>query len=227
MEKIKTLYIDIEATDLDADIGHLLCIGYKIDGEKKAHVLDIRDYPGKTFDDDSQLLKAFEKIQSRAEIIVHHFGDFYDLPFLRTRRLIAGLKPLPEGVSVDTWRIARKKLKFKSNRLERILTVLGCPFKKTSLDINLWAKARWGSNKALDYIVHHCKMDILVLEWVYNRIKSSWPSHPTAYRAGDNGCKVCGKGKMLSNGIRPTQQKVYRRLVCSNCGFTDKGKVVN
>lgn len=227
MNKPKILFLDIEATNLSASMGYVLAIGYKWAHEKKARVLSLADFPGKKTTDDRQLLKVFEPIFREADIVVHHFGQFYDIPFLQTRRLIHGMKPLPVVQQVDTWRIAKKRLKFHSNRLDAILRSLGCPYHKTPLDGNAWIDASAGDKKALRYIVEHCYYDVLVLEWVYNHIKAVWDQHPTTlYRSDTNICPVCREGKMISNGIRPTKSKVYRRLSCSACGFTDKGKVL-
>lgn len=227
MNNLKVLFLDIEASNLSASVGYVLSIGYKWAHEKKAKVLDLSTHPGSKTTDDRNLLKAFEPIFNEADIVVHHFGQYYDVPFLQTRRLIHGMKPLPVVQQVDTWRIAKKRLKFHSNRLDAILKALHCPYEKTAIDFNLWIDASAGDRKALKYISHHCKMDVLVLEWVYNHIKAVWDQHPTGILSNrTNMCKVCKKGNMISNGIRPTQSKIYRRLSCNKCGFTEKGKVI-
>lgn len=223
----KILFLDIEASNLSASMGYVLAIGYKWAHEKTAKVLTLDQYPGKKPTDDKKLLQAFEQTFNQADIVVHHFGQYYDIPFLQTRRLIHKLKPMPLVQQVDTWRIAKKRLKFHSNRLDAILKSLGCPYQKTGLDGNIWIDASAGDRKALKYIAHHCKMDVLVLEWVYNHIKAVWDQHPTMVNQKDLiHCSVCIKGRMISNGIRPTKSKIYRRLSCKNCGFTDKGKVL-
>lgn len=220
------LFLDIEASNLSASMGYVLAIGYKWAHEKSAKVMTLAQHPGRKTTDDRALLKAFEPIFKKADIVVHHFGQYYDIPFLQTRRLMHGLRPLPVVTQVDTWRIAKKRLKFHSNRLAAILKALGCPYQKTDLDGNMWIDASAGDRKALKYIAHHCKMDVLVLEWVYNKTKSVWDQHPGVYTGGAR-CKVCGKGKMLSNGVRATIKKIYRRLSCNKCGFTDKGAIIN
>lgn len=220
----KILFVDIEASNLSASMGYCLAIGYKWAHEKKTKIMSIADYPGRKSTDDAPMLREFEKVFREADLVVHHFGDYYDIPFLQTRRFIHGMKPMPRVATVDTWRIAKKRLKFHSNRLDAILKALGCPYAKTALDGNAWIDASAGDRKALKYIVHHCKMDVLVLEWVYNKIKPVWDQHPAIY--GKLRCKACGGAKFRSEGIRPTTEKIYRRLVCVNCGLSKKGDVV-
>ncbi len=220
----RILFIDIEASNLSASMGYLLAIGYKWAGDKKAKVLSLADHPGKKSTDDSVLLKAFEPIYREADLVVHHFGDYYDIPFLQTRRLIHKMRPLPGVSTVDTWRIARKRLKFHSNRLDAILKALGCPYKKTPLDGNIWIDASAGDRKALSYVVKHCYWDVMVLEWVYNATKAVWDNHPSLTRIPLK-CIVC-PGIYRSEGIRATKTRSYRRLVCRLCGHTNKGEVI-
>lgn len=221
---MRTLFFDIESTDLSADIGNILCIGYKWSDEKTTHIIDIVKYPGKTLADDSGVLREFEKVYLQADVVVFHFGEYFDLPFIQTRRLIHGMKPLPVVTAVDTWRIAKKRLKFGSNRLERILDVLKCPYKKTPVALSIWAKARVGDRNALKYIIEHCYKDVKILEWVYNKIKSVWDRHPRVMPITNApNCPVCG-GVGKSEGIRANSVHTYRRMVCKKCGFNWKAE---
>lgn len=224
MTQPKILFLDIEATNLSASMGYILAIGYKWAHEKKAKVLSLADYRGKKVTDDRKLLEAFEPIFKEADIVVHHFGQYYDIPFLQTRRLIHKMKPLPVAQQVDTWRIAKKRLKFHSNRLDAILKSLGCPYEKTPLNGNIWVDASAGDRNALKYIVKHCYWDVMVLEWVYNHIKAVWDQHPAIY--GKEKCNGCGGREFTSQGIRPTIKLTYRRLSCKKCGMTRKGAIV-
>lgn len=221
---MNVLFLDIEASNLSASVGYTLAIGYKWANEKKAHVLTLADYPGSKSTDDTKLLAAFRPIFEKADLVVHHFGDYYDIPFLQTRMLIHKMKPLPRVATVDTWRIAKKRLKFHSNRLDAILKTLGCPYAKTPLDGNVWIDASAGDRKALRYVAKHCYFDVLVLEWVYNAIKSVWDQHPALY--GKEKCNSCGGQDFRSDGVRVTTANTYRRLTCKKCGATKKGKVI-
>lgn len=222
-DKPKTLFFDIEAVDLKADRGYVLCIYYAFDdGPVKALKLD--SYPGKTFYDDSKLLEAFKPVFNRAAIAVAHFGERYDLPFIQTRLLMAGFTRLSEVQFVDTWKISRKKLALRNNRLDTIAEAMGCPWKKTGVSLKLWKDAEYGNKKARQYVYHHCAIDVEVLRFVYNKIKALWPLLPRSGAFGT--CRACG-GRYRSDGIRPTVSKIYRRLRCVECGFPEKGEVVS
>lgn len=224
---LKILFLDIEASNLSASMGYVLAIGYKWAHEKTAKVMSLSDYPGKKSTDDKNLLVAFERVYEQADIVVHHFGDFYDIPFLQTRRIIHGLLPMSKITSVDTWRIAKKRLRFHSNRLNAILRALGCPYSKTELDGNIWIDASAGDRRALNYVVKHCYYDVLVLEWVYNHIRGVWDQHPLVHQSKDDVCRICKTAKPYSLGLRPSGKYVYRRRQCRKCGFSWKGERVD
>ena len=225
--QIRILFLDIESSDLHADIGHVICIGYKWAHEKSPHIMSLIHHPGRKSNDDSKLLEAFRPIISKADLVVYHFGQFFDYPFLQTRLLIHGLKPYPVVQGFDTWRTAKYKMRFKSNRLERILEVLGCPYEKSPVKLSVWGDARIGDPKAVKYVVDHCKRDVLIEEWVYNKISCLEYNRPSAFiRKHWSECANCGRHTMRSEGLRTTATRTYRRLNCSNCGFTAKGEVI-
>lgn len=224
MHQPKILFFDIESSDLAADIGHVLCVGYQWAGEKKVTLLSLLDYPGKTLNDDSKLLAEFAKVYEQADMVVYQFGEYFDLPFLQTRLLVHRLPRLPTSSQVDTWRIARTKLKFGSNRLDRIAEVLGCPYTKTPVKLSHWSDARIGDKTAFKYVLNHCKIDIQVLAWVYYRIRHMWPKHPNVYRVDPlRKCTACG-GHGTSHGRIVTEKYTYQRLKCRKCSFSWRGE---
>jgi len=225
MTKARILFLDIEASNLAASIGFLLSVGYKWGHEKKPHVLRVDSTKEwkKDHTDDRGLLKAFEPVWNEADLVVHHFGDFYDVPFLQTRRIINNMTKMPDVRSVDTWRIARKLMKFHNNRLVTLEGALGCPYAKTKVDFKHWTKAMVGVKASMDYIVEHNKLDVLVLEWVYNKIAPMLASHPTTQLNPYN-CRVCGSNRMKGHGWRPAQKYWYQRLICQDCGHTRQGQ---
>jgi uncharacterized protein YprB with RNaseH-like and TPR domain len=176
---ISTLVLDLETTDLEADRGVILCASYESSTEPgKVRTLRQDDpelNPGWAEGkrgNDRELVKRICALVRSHDIIVAHNGARFDLPFLRTRCLRWGLKPLREPKLVDPLQIAWRKFKLRSNRLGAVADYLGISDKKTPLDMSVWADAMLnGSKKAMNLIVEHCEADIRVLSAVLPHVK--------------------------------------------------------
>lgn len=175
---ISTLILDLETTDLAADRGVMLCASYESSKEPgkvrtlRNDVVNKAGWVKGQRGDDKEIVKQVCHIVRSHDVIVAHNGHRFDLPFLRTRALRWGLKPLKEPKMVDPLQIAWRKFRLRSNRLGAISDLLGIEDKKTPLDLSVWADAMLnGSKKAMDLIVEHCEADIRVLSGVLQHVK--------------------------------------------------------
>lgn len=171
-------YLDIEATNLNADFGFMLCWYIKAAGQNKYyHSIITRDeihsekFDRRVVDELLDALTHFDKV------FAHYGGDRrFDLPYIRTRALMNGLgkklaRVQDERFVGDTWLISRNKLKLSSNSLDRLATILpGVKSKKTRLEPKIWLRGMVGNTKALAYIAQHCKADVLTLEQVHQEL---------------------------------------------------------
>lgn len=177
--KLRTGYLDIEATHLKGNWGYILTWYIKPDGRKDYDfsIITKEEIFKEEFDKRvvRELLLAFNDY----DIIYTHYGvDNYgfDIPFIRTRAFAHGLENLlpkyMEKFIADTWPIAKKKLKLHSNRLGTIAEAVGirnvC---KTPLSPDKWRLAAIGNKKALEYIALHNKRDVQLLERVHKKLK--------------------------------------------------------
>lgn len=217
MSKPRVLLFDIEATNLQADFGVVLCIAWRWHGEEKIHHLAITQAP--TFDkdptNDKWLIEQFAPVLEQADVAVFHYGMYFDAPYLQTRALYHGMKPLNMPPMVDTWRICRKRLKLHSNRLASIAALLGVS-EKTPLDGPTWVRAMAGNKKAIRYVVEHCKQDVVVLDEVYSRIRAWGWDQPNM--APDGGCPTCGGHSLQARGKVKTLKTQKQRFSCNACG---------
>ena len=166
-------YFDIEATELTANRGHLLCAALKIDGVEAPTVWRITDY--KLFKkepwSDADLCHAIAAGVEGLDLVVTWFGGGYDLPFVNSRLLKHGQRPIERRLHQDAWRLARANLKLTSNRLESVSDFFGTKDKKNHLNWDVWEQAAFGVKEAMDYIADHCALDVTVLEEVFTRLK--------------------------------------------------------
>lgn len=223
MKNPKLLVFDIESTNLSADMGYILCISYKWVGEKKVHTIAITDYPHFKDDvtNDRQVVKDFAKIIEEADAVIAHFGKFFDIPFIQTRLLINGLKPLPPVQLIDTWKIMKKKLKLHSNRLASGISAFDSSVQKTPLNGKMWTRASAGDRRAIKYVVQHCIADVKALENVYLKIRSVDNEHPNMALISEKpkSCPTCNTDYSLKKqGTRFTKTKINVRFKCNRCG---------
>ena len=157
---------DIETTNLTADFSVVLCTCIKPFGKEalvfRADKLNLKWATQRK--DDSAVIAATADELSKHAIVLTHYGQKFDIPYLRAKMVHQGLKPLPPMFGIDTWRIAKNNFKISSRRLAN----LGAYFEqgaKSGVEGNLWMEAGMnGSIEAMDAIVAHCIRDVQLLE---------------------------------------------------------------
>lgn len=228
------LTFDLESSDLNADVGFLLCMCYKEVGKKAVKTLRIDRSPGyrKDTTNDGWLVQRCRDVLASADMVVSWYGreGCFDAPFLRTRMLKHGVDPLPPLIHWDGQYMSRRFLQMRANRLVNMGRLLGIDL-KTDFDGPRWMRAVAGSRKDLNYIVDHCKKDVEQLEGVYLKMRPYMPPHPNlntvALKAGDV-CPVCLGSNLRSNGYRFKNAYRSRRYQCLDCGkWSYSGKNVD
>jgi uncharacterized protein YprB with RNaseH-like and TPR domain len=218
----RVVLFDIESTNLKADFGYCLCFGYKELGAKRTHVLSVTDFKHHKTDptNDAPLMRrVHDVLTNHADIIVTYYGKGFDRKFLNTRMLMAGLPPLPPlGYEhVDLYYTAKSNLALHSNRLASVAAALGCPMEKTALDGPTWTRAMAGDPRSIRYIIDHCRRDVDVLEYCYQKLRPYIRQHP--HVGPRTACRVCGSHEAQSRGY--TIVKVggrQMRKMCKSCG---------
>ena len=125
---MKTVIFDVEGTNLAADFGILLDVGWTVfpgvnNGTIEVHQASINPEEvraSKRIDlGDLEVCKAFSKAIEDTDILVGHYIKRHDVPFLNTRLMYHNLPTLkPQTKFIDTWAYLRKNLKLHNNRLD-------------------------------------------------------------------------------------------------------------
>ena len=226
---MKILSWDIEASNLSADFGIVLCVGFKEVQKGRPEVLSILDY---TAGSDRDLIRAEKRllidVSERllaCDVWLTHYGTWYDILFINTRLLYHRLPIIPPTFShIDTWKISRNRLKLRNNRLKTISEFLGTKDEKNAIKPEQWIRALGGHKPSMDYIVEHCRRDVLVLEETYLRIRPLVIDHPNkGLLDGRGGCSVCGCDRIQKRGVYVTRTRKYQRFQCTKCGAWSKG----
>lgn len=198
----------------------IICICWKWEGEDEVHELHWDNKQS-----DKKLLETFIKEINKADQIVAHNGDRFDLKWLRTRCLFHRLPMFPKYDTIDTLKIAKKQFNFNSNKLDYIAKFLGLDGKLEHEGLSMWKKIVFDKDKeALNTMIDYCKKDVLVLEEVYNTIKNySTPQFNYAVlRGGDKfECPECGNTHVSVNKTYTTSQGTIKhsmRCLDRKCG---------
>jgi len=168
---IRTGFVDIEATDLGASWGHVLCCSFCDEwGDVKTFRLDDPKYAGDNLADDSRLVVAIRDEMEKYDVVVGHNFRLYDRAFLNARIM---RKPKPDGTRerpislllkiVDTLFMAGgQNLRLGSRRLDNIARYFELDEQKTPLTGQTWQLAGAGVKEAMDLVVEHCEHDVRV-----------------------------------------------------------------
>lgn len=204
----------------------VICICWKWEGEDEVHSL--------TWDenqDDKTLLEKFIKELHKANQIVAHNGDKFDLKWLRMRAIKHGIHMNPRYETIDTLKIAKAQFRFHSNKLDELGKFLEVG-EKIETNMALWDKVIMDKDpEALEEMVNYCKQDVVLLEKVFDKLK---PYSRALFNYGklygdDNwACPECGNLKVHVGKAYTTAMGVRRYyLRCKTNGCLTNYPVSN
>lgn len=199
---------------------YIICAAWMWYGEKEVHTVSVLDDPSrfkKDQFDDYHVVKTLYEVMAEADAIVAHNGDKFDRKYIETRGLIHGLKALPPVTQIDTYKVAKQRFLFNSNRLDYLGKILGLGGKK-STPAGLWLDVLKGDKKAIEKMVDYNKRDVTLLRDVFIKLKPYMPNYLNRELFGKTGCPRCGSSKTQSRGYHRAISRVYRRFQCQSCG---------
>lgn len=220
---------DIETTNLGADMGVITTFAWRdIYNSKKTNCISIHETNSfiKRPWDDSDLLKKIYEVLLSADGVIAHYGDRFDMKFIKARLALAGLV-LPHIPSIDTCLTARKHYRLQSNRLDNLADFFGIT-PKVKVSKEIWKRAQAFDIKALKVLKGRCIGDVDTLVELFYKMRPYCQhlNQNLFFFDPENGqrCTTCGGVRLVSNGYRATPQGRYLRLQCHDCGTWNKGK---
>lgn len=195
----------------------IICICWKWADEKKVHYL--------TWDknqNDKIMLKNFIEEMNKADEIIGHNSDRFDIKWIRTRALFHRLKCPPDFISVDTLKLSKNGFKFNSNTLDYLGKYLGVGG-KLNAGYDLWKKITLNNcEKSLVKMVRYCKNDVKKLEDVFNLMKPyvKHKTHKGVFIGRKRiSCPECTSFQTIKRKVRISSAG-YRQqqMQCTDCG---------
>lgn len=191
----------------------IICIAYKWQGDK-IECLTWRK------GDDAAMLRHFIPILESADEVVAHWGDKFDMPWLRARAAFHGIPVSPYIKTVDTCAQSKRLFYFNTPKLDYLGQFLGLG-KKIDTDFTLWKDVVAGDAKALARMVRYCRHDVRLLERVYLRLESynKPKTHQGVVRGGICAdCPQCGSPATIRIGQQVSGLGVIKpRMRCKSC----------
>jgi len=160
-------FVDIEASNLDANFGIILSWCIKAVGKNEIYYdcLTSKDLRDGTMD--KRIVETLIDHLWRWDRVIGHYSSKFDFPFIRTRALIHNI-PFPEYGYIwhtDVWKMARNKLRLSSNRQGSVARAIQGKDIKTSIHPDKWLQVQFGNaqqrKKALDYVLKHNEFDVI------------------------------------------------------------------
>ncbi len=236
-KKIRTLIFDIETMpNLTRTWGkweqntiwnerdwYLWSFSYKWLDEKKIHHVKLPDFAPhyKKYKYDDRILVGYLwSLFNRADIIIAHNGNAFDLKKVRTLFLKHRLPPPEPYKQIDTKLVAKRYFNFDSNSLKDLAKYLGISQKIDTGGYELWKDCENGDKKAWKKMEEYNNQDVRVLEELYLTMLPYMDNHPNiALLNGDiQACPNCGSLHVQKRGLAYTRVSVFQRFQCQGCG---------
>lgn len=209
---------------------YMLCFAYKWLGEKTVYAKGLHDYKlyKKEPDNDRELVKDLWKLFNEADIIIAHNGNSFDIKKTNARFLVHGLKPPSPYKTIDTKLVAKRYFNFNSNKLDDLGRHLGVGRKVDTGGFDLWMGCMTGDISSWRKMIRYNKMDVSLLERVYNIVKPWIVNHPNVglYRDTKHACPNCGGEHLQKRGLARTRVSTRQRYQCVDCGAWSQGETI-
>ncbi len=198
--------------------GYVLCYAAKWFGDDNIIFSRIQEP-----ENDYEIVKEMKTLIDQADIVIAHNAVGFDLPTIATRMLFHGMTPFAPHKVVDTLKIAKQQFRFPSNSLESIAAYLGLAEQKMKHSgFGLWKRVMQMDEEAWNEMEEYNIQDILVLEKVYEKLRSwdKFAPNMALYTASSvPRCVVCASDKLEKlDKLSHTALSSFHTMRCKCCG---------
>lgn len=200
---------------------YMLCYSYRWLDDKKTHVVGLNDFSLYKTDpqNDAALIQSLWELFDEADILIAHNGDKFDIKYTNGRFLANGLTPPTTYRTIDTLKVARRRFKLNSNKLDDLGQLLDVGMKLETGGFQLWLDCMAGDPKAWKKMKKYNKQDVDLLVAVYAKLKPWTPNHPNLGVDSDRPiCSVCESENVHKKGFDYKNASKAQRWKCMECG---------
>lgn len=233
----RMLFIDIETAPILAAVWtiweanavwvekdtYIMSFAARWSDEKRTKTYALPDYRGyaRHKHNDKAICKTLHEFLDKADIIVAHNGDAFDIKKINSRLAVNGFAPPSPFKTIDTLKIARRVFKFDSNKLDNLGRYLGEGRKIPNTGAALWRGCVNGDEKSWRIMRRYNAQDVDLLVRVYERLKMWAPNHPNLnlYKPKTSVCcPTCESPNVQRRGVMVKLNSRKQRLHCQDCG---------
>ncbi len=202
---------------------------YQWEGEKRVHVIALPDFPLYKKDplSDFALMGKIHELFSKADIIIGHNGENFDIKIINARLIKHGFSPPPPYKTSDTLKLAKKIQNSGSNRLGDLARYYDLGFKGENIGTDAVLRIAKGEGTRQDWARNreYNAQDTYILGLLWPRLRP-WDRTPNINIATRNegACSKCGSKDLEHRGFSYTRTSESPRLRCKECGAWNLGK---
>lgn len=201
--------------------GYTMCWAAKWHGQKGVEFASIHE------DGEEAMITRMHELLCEADAVCHYNGEKFDMPTLSKEFVKFGLAPPDPYHQIDLLKVARKRFKFASNKLDYVAQFLGLGKKVKHVGMDLWRDCMGGCDKAWRTMKRYNIQDVKLLEDLYKTLLPWIKNHPNHALFMDTDrpvCPNCGSHHVNKVGIETTNTMQYQRYRCASCKTPIRGR---
>lgn len=179
------------------------------------------------------MLKIMWDLLDEADAVIHYNGQSFDIPHLNREFLVMGMAPPSPFKQIDLLKVVKSQFRFPSNKLDYVVRALGIGSKVKHAGHELWVKCMAGNDEAWINMETYNKMDVELLETLYNKLMPWVKGHPNLalYQEASDvlQCPRCGGEKYIKQGFAYTNVSKFQQYQCKDCNawFRDRKNIAD
>jgi len=168
--------------------------------------------------DDKRILDSIWMMLDKADIVIAHNGDRFDIRKLNARFIDNGIMPPSPFRTVDTLKVSRREFAFVSHKQD-FLTKKFELEQKLSTEFSLWTDGMLGIPERLKEMEEYNRHDVMGLEGVYLKYRPYIKNHPNiGVLMDEDVCPNCGSEHLdETDSVYFTTANKFPVFRCNNC----------
>jgi hypothetical protein len=169
-----------------------------------------------------EMLTELRDTLSEADMVISWNGQSFDTRHANWAFIKAGLTPPSPYKEIDLMRVAKRRFKAASNKLDHVAQELGVGKKVDTGGFELWRGVLSGDEAAWRKMRRYQRGDVNLLVDLFEVMKP-WVKFSHPVNEGEDVCRACGSAHLQRRGYAPTLQGKYPRFQCQSCGHWQQG----